>query len=250
VGPRIGDSVLADCRVDQIANEGNVMPVFAGLDCYSYPGDATLAWLKANTNLVFCGYYLGPSPSHHDTSWMGKQASMVAAGWGIAPVYLGQQTIPPGSLNPSTATGQVDGQQAAGYMASEGFPAGSYVYLDLENGPPLSQPQQDYVVAWSAAVAAGGYSAGVYCSHLMAAQVAALQVAKRIWAFKIPGQQLPLTSPYPEVDPGGSGFPAHIWQLAQNYTIQTSSDASTKLEVDLNSALSADPSAPDVAVAS
>jgi hypothetical protein len=176
---------------------------------------------------------------------MGKQARLAAAGWGIAPVYVGQQVIAPGSLNPSTATGQVDGAQAAGYMASEGFPASSYVYLDLENGPPLTPAQKDYVTAWSAAVAAGGYMPGVYCSHLLAAQVIALQPGLRIWTFKISAAPPPMANPYPELDPAGSGFDAaHIWQHVQNCGIPASA---AMLHVDLNSALTADPSAPDPA---
>jgi hypothetical protein len=67
-----------------------------------------MAWLKANTNLVWCGYYLAPAPSHHDTSWMGTRAALAAAGWGVAPVYLGQQITGPGSYNPSLQQGGTD----------------------------------------------------------------------------------------------------------------------------------------------
>src|SRR5271165_2416253 len=196
------------------------MPGFAGFDCSGYPGDDTMNSLKANTNLVWCGYYLAPAPSHGNTGWMGKQPFLAAAGWGIAPVYVGQQVIRPGSQNPSAATGRVDGAQAAGYMTSEQFPANSYVYLDIENGPPLTQPQLDYLAAWSTAVVAGGYKPAVYCSHLLAAQVAELQPACRIWAFKVPAVNPPLANPYPQPDPSGSGFAgAAAWQLAQNIGI-------------------------------
>ena len=223
------------------------MAGFAGFDCSGYPGDNTMSWLIANTNLVWCGYYLAPAPSHGNAGWMGKQASLAAAGWGIAPVYVGQQVTGPGSLNPSTATGQTDGAQAAGYMSSEGFPAGSYVYLDIENGPPLSQPQQDYLAAWSTAVVAGGYNPGVYCSHLLAAQIAVLQPGARIWAFRIsgiaPGNQ---NSPYPESDPAGCGYgAATAWQLIQDCKIQITPGGPYSLQVDLDSATTADPGAPD-----
>jgi hypothetical protein len=124
------------------------MSAFAGLDTYAYPGDATMRWLLANTNLVWTGYYLAPSPSHGDATWMGTRAKLQKAGWGIAPIYVGQQIIRPGSLNPSTATGAVDGKQAASLLAYEGFIPGSCVYLDLENGPPIPQPLRDYAAAW------------------------------------------------------------------------------------------------------
>jgi hypothetical protein len=220
------------------------MPAFAGFDSYGYPGDETMDWFKANTNLVWCGYYLAPSSSHNNPSWMGKQAALAAAGWGIAPVYVGQQVIPPGSMNPTIATGQADGAQAAGYMASEGFPAGSYVYLDLENGPPLTSAQQDYVTAWSARVLSGGYKPGVYCSHLLADAVAALQTGCRIWTFRISATPPPMANPYPELDPGTVFAGATIWQHVQNCSIPVSAAG---LKVDLNSASLADPSAPDAA---
>jgi len=84
------------------------MAGLAGFDTAFYPGDSQMAWLKANTNLVWCGYYLAPAPSHRDTSWMGTRATLLAQGWGIAPVYLGQQTTGPGSHNVSPAQGPAD----------------------------------------------------------------------------------------------------------------------------------------------
>jgi hypothetical protein len=36
---------------------------------------------------------------------MTRRAALQAAGWGIAPVFVGQQVIGPGSHNPSAATG-------------------------------------------------------------------------------------------------------------------------------------------------
>lgn len=93
----------------------------AGFDRSDYPGDAVMAWLKANSNLVWCGYYFGVAPSHSGTSWMGKRAQLVAAGWGIAPLYVGEQVIGPGSENPSAAKGTTDGDEAVKFMQDEGF---------------------------------------------------------------------------------------------------------------------------------
>src|ERR1700753_3783870 len=161
------------------------MPGFAGFDRADYPGDAVMSWLKNNTNLVWCGYYLAPAPSHGNTSWMTNRAKLVAAGWGISPVFVGQQVTGPGSHNSSASAGVTDGESAAAMMKSEGFPAGSFVYLDLENGPPLTQLQKDYVANWCDAVTAGGYGPGVYCSHLLALDVHTLRSECRIWVFKV-----------------------------------------------------------------
>lgn len=217
------------------------MPGFAGFDISGYPGDATMSWLKANTNLVWCGYYL-VAPSHQHSTWVGKQAQLRAAGWGIAPVYVGQQVTGPGSKNPSAATGTTDGNQAVTEMTNDGFAAGSCVYLDIENGPPLTALQQDYLNSWCDAVEQGGFTPGIYCSHLIAQQINELRPEARIWAFKITNQPNPVPAPFPSPDPSGSGFGgATAWQLAQNCFIKANQ---ATLQVDLDSANVADPGAP------
>ncbi len=224
------------------------MTGYSGFDTSAYPGDEQISWLKANTNLVWCALYLSPAPSHNDGSWMGKRASLAQAGWGVVPIFVGQQVIPPGSLDPSAATGATDGASAASLTASEGFPPGSVVYLDLENGPPLQSPQTDYVQAWCTAVSDAGFQPGIYCSHLMAADVAGLVPNAAIWAFKVSTTQThPVTgTDFPDSDPSGSGYAeAAIWQLGQN--CQISAGNGQTLLVDLDSATSPDPGAPVVA---
>jgi hypothetical protein len=218
----------------------------AGFDRSDYPGDAVMAWLKANTNLVWCGYYFGVAPSHSGTSWMGKRAHLVGAGWGIAPIYVGEQVIPPGSENPSAAKGAIDGKEAVTFMQGEGFAPGSCVYLDLEDGS-LPQRLSDYTKSWIQAVVAGGFQPGVYCSHIIANQVNALTTNLRIWAFKVPTTD-PHDSPGPpfrEDDPSGSGFARAVaWQLDQRGTIRVPPAPGEKLDVDLDSAATQDPGAP------
>jgi hypothetical protein len=178
------------------------MPGFAGFDTDIYPGDDVMSWLRTNTNLAWCGYYLGGAPSHPDTTWMGKRAALQGNGWGIAPVYVGQQVTGPGSQNPSAATGLQDGSQAALMMRSEGFAPGSYVYLDLENGPPIPQAQMEYVTSWVAAVVNGGFMPGIYCSHLLAQTISTSFPSSRIWAFKVPTTAShPVAAPFPCPDP-------------------------------------------------
>jgi hypothetical protein len=59
-------------------------------------------------------------------------------------------------------------------MRSEGFAPGSSIYLDLENGPPLTQPLTDYVATCDT-VSSSGYRPGVYCSHLLALTIHTLR---------------------------------------------------------------------------
>lgn len=216
-------------------------------DWRDYPGDAQMAWLKANTNFVWCGYYLAPAPSHHDTSWMGTRAVLAAAGWGVAPIYLGQQITGPGSHNPSLQQGGTDGGNAADLMDGDGFPAGSCVYLDLENGPPMTGPLNDYVGAWCDGVTARGYQPGIYCSHALADAVAGLRPSARIWAFKVPtiAANAVLGTEFPMPVPAGSGCAEAVaWQRGQNCQLTLLGAPNTGMTVDLDVATTADPGAP------
>jgi hypothetical protein len=219
---------------------------FAGFDRSDYPGDTIMTTLRQNTNLRWCGYYLAPAPSHPGTTWMGTRDFLVGLGWGIAPLYVGEQVVPPGSQHPSAATGTTDGNDAVGLMSDEGFDAGSFVYLDLENGPPLPPQLRDYVNSWCAAVAAGGFRPGIYGSHLLAAELQALQPAARIWAVRVSTTQ-PHTVPgpnYPEDEPSNSGFAgAFMMQLHQNCQTGVAGVAKP-LTVDLDTCVSGNPCAP------
>lgn len=223
------------------------MPGYPGIDCCEFLGAAEMAWLKANTNLLWTGYYLAPAPSHSSTSWMGQRAALQAAGWGIAPVYVGQQINGPGRHIVNGSQGAADGADAANLMTAEGFVAGACVYLDLEDGPPFVTPRTDYVLNWVQAVTAQGFQAGVYCSHAFAVDVHTLCPAARIWAYKV-GTTQPHPFPgtnFPDLPPAGCGYDgAYVWQLGQNCKLSLPAAPTTAPLVDLNSALTADPGAP------
>ncbi len=223
------------------------MTAFAGFDSSAYPSDSVMRWLRANTNLVWCGYYFGGAPSHNDTSWMGKRALLQGLNWGIAPLYVGQQIIGPGSHHTDGAHGTTDGEDAAQFVSNQGFASGSVVYLDLENGSPFPNLQKDYVKNWCDAVQQAGFTPGVYCSHTFAAQVAALVHAALIWAFKVPTTQAhKVPGPhYPDPSPAGSGYPgAFVWQLDQHCLIDAPGAPGGTLGVDLDSASTPNPSIP------
>jgi Domain of unknown function (DUF1906) len=62
-----------------------------GFDTNVYPGDNAMdAWRRAG-EYEWVGYYLG-APCHSDDSWSGKRAQLVRSGWGLAVIYVGQQT--------------------------------------------------------------------------------------------------------------------------------------------------------------
>jgi hypothetical protein len=220
------------------------MTAFAGLDTSAFPGLPTMAWLRKNTNLCWTGFYL-KSPSHHTADWMAQRSALVAQGWELAPIYVGQQVTGPGSHVVTAAQGQIDGNDAAAQMQSAAFPLGSFVFLDLENGPPFSLEQESYVDAWCDAVMRNGFGAGIYCSYLIAAEVHAARPSARLWAFRVRTTTLHDggASPYPTPDPSASGYAdTTMWQHDDEARISTGGGA--YLTVDLNTSLLADPSAP------
>src|SRR5207237_3006824 len=73
--------------VDDLTNTGPHL----GFDTFAYPGDdAMRAWLTAD-KYHWVGYYL-PAPCHNDDSWEGKRDTLSDMGWGMAVIYVGQQT--------------------------------------------------------------------------------------------------------------------------------------------------------------
>lgn len=223
------------------------MPGFAGFDSSEFPGVAEMAWLKNNTNAVWCGYYLGPAPSHRSASWMGQRTMLKDAGWGLAPLYVGQQINGPGSHIVNGSQGTIDGSNAVRLLKADGFVKDTCVYLDLEDGPPFAQPRTDYVASWVDAVMAAGFQTGVYCSHAFASNVHSLRPGLRVWAFKVDTTSehpFPGTN-FPDMHPAGSGYPgAYIWQIAQNCRVGLPAAPLGSLLVDLNSAITPDPGAP------
>lgn len=218
-----------------------------GFDCFAFPGQAKMQWLRAHTPLAWCGYYLAPAPSHTDPSWMGTRALLQAAGWGLAPIHVGQQLAGPGSHIVTAAQGSLDGAAAATLMTAEGFAPGTTVFLDLEDGPPLAAPRTGYVAAWANAVTAAGFAPGIYCSHGCAAEAQALVPAARIWAYRVATdsvhdiQAAAIQAPAP----AACGYPgAALWQHDQNARLILPASPANRLVVDLSTALTADPCAP------
>ncbi len=227
------------------------MSAFAGFDCSGYPGDNAMRYLRNSTNFTWCGFYLGSAPSHPDDGWMAKRQFLTELGWGLAPIYVGQQTVPPGSMQSDAAHGYQDGIHASQLMQEAGFSIGSAVYLDLENGLPFPPHQQAYVVAWVDQVQHSGYAPGVYCSHTFAIALHQVVPNALIWVFKVDTvSPHPVPGPlYPDIHPAGSGYAgAYMWQLGQNCQIAVVGAPGGRLVLDLDTAISADPGAPTQAL--
>ncbi len=140
----------------------------AGFDTSQYPGDNRMPIWKESSPYEFVGYYLR-SPCHQNTSWMGKRATLTAMGWNLLVIYVGQQApgvSPCGKNQLTSAQGLMDGAEATQTAAAEGFPAGTFIYLDVEAMDPGSGAlagMSQYVQAWVGQVIATPYLPAVYC---------------------------------------------------------------------------------------
>ncbi len=178
-----------------------------GFDTSIYPGDAAMrAWLPPGSPYEWVGYYL-QAPCHRDPSWMGKRQTLTNMGWGLAVLYVGQQTfdgvsdvmlplvfdrrvssngitqpaarvgimVPPtpneiqsGAVSCSrtlltTEQGTADAIDAVTKTASEGFPSGTVIFLDIEHMDLIPASMEAYYRAWVQQVLADGrFDPGVY----------------------------------------------------------------------------------------
>ena len=78
-----------DQAVQKVAD--NVDASHLGFDTNVYPGDKAMAAWKRSGEYEWVGYYL-PAPCHKDDSWKSTRARLEKQGWGLAVIYVGQQT--------------------------------------------------------------------------------------------------------------------------------------------------------------
>jgi hypothetical protein len=161
----------------------------------------------------------------------------------------------------------------------EGFPVGTIIFLDIEEGGRMLPEQKSYIYAWVDAVTGAGFRAGVYCSGIPAREdknttiVTADDIRDnaqgRQIVYWVTNDVCPPSSgcafPVQPPRPADSKIDfADVWQFAQsprrtdfaakchNYNRDGNCyppgvSPSSHLFVDVNTATSADPSAPECA---
>jgi len=164
-----------------------------GFDTHTFPGEKTMrAWKNApGAPYSWVGFYL-PSPCHKDASWSGKRQLLQDMGWGLAIVYVGQQTWgkSPKPLTPdkvdrlvkSGATcnaallgevrGVAEGNDAIAVAQREGFAPKSIVFLDIERMEKMPASMRQYYTTWARTLLRDGrYLPGVYVHKFNAQNV-------------------------------------------------------------------------------
>jgi hypothetical protein len=139
---------------------------YAGFDANDYPGDAQLAALR--TRFAFTGYWLNNPPGATSNPWVGKREALLRAGFGFLVVFNGRLDKEILAAQKSgklpAALAREDAATAVSAARREGFPPGTILFLDQEEGGRMLPEQAAYLLAWTEAVAGTGYRPGVYAS--------------------------------------------------------------------------------------
>ena len=143
---------------------------YYGFDKNDYPGDDFLPRLRRSFS--FTGYWLNNPPGAHANQWVGKRGVVKADGFGFLILFNGRLDKELAGKD-AAALGRADGAVAVSAARREGFPAGSILFLDQEEGGRLLPEQDAYLFAWVEAVRTAGYRPGVYCSGIPVAEGAA-----------------------------------------------------------------------------
>jgi len=244
---------------------------YLGFDRNDYPGDAALPIMRKSFS--FTGYWLSSPPGENSNSWTGKREILRSHGFGFALLFAGPTS---GQLRDEPYTLKrvaEDTQAAAAAARREGFPPGSIIFLDVEEGGRLPSTYFTYLRLWASQLSRLGFRAGIYCSSIPIDEGEGLTlvtcdfIRKEIgstelvyWVYNdacapSPGCVVP-QNPAP---PSKSGIAyAQIWQFvrsprdketathcsgyARNGNCYAPGDAAHKWFLDVNSATSPDPS--------
>ena len=124
------------------------------------PISATVAKEFIAAGHRFCIRYVGRTHMADTDLTAGEAQEILGAGLALMPV----QHVEAGEWMPSGALGATYGGNAASFVAAIGFPPGVNVWLDLESVSTAASAADvtAYCNAWFDAVAAAGFTPGIY----------------------------------------------------------------------------------------
>jgi hypothetical protein len=257
----------------QAATTQAASTAYLGFDRNVYPGDDAFPILRKT--FAFTGYWLGPPPGEKINTWEGKRELLHSLGFGFALLYSGREGRELKTENAAKQKGSLDARNAAASAKKEGFAADSVIFLDIEEGGRLSPAYHAYLRNWFDELTSAGYRPGVYCSGIPASEGHGVTIVTSddirhnagdrkfvYWVYNdvcppAPGCGAPKNPP--PVSAGGVPYAA-IWQFAQSPrnkdrttrcaatyapdgNCYAPGDTSHAWFLDVNSALTADPSA-------
>jgi hypothetical protein len=244
---------------------------YLGFDRNEYPGDEAFPLLRKT--FVFTSYWLSPPPGEKRNTWSGKRAFLQSQGFGFLVLFRGPTGGELRTEVVAKARGTQDGKDAVAAARTEGFSAGTILFLDIEEGGRLAESYHSYLKAWSEQLAPAGYRSGVYCSGIPVKEQPGASITTAddirnhagsrgltIWAFNdacppSPGCTFP-PNPPPPAESGVSY--ARVWQYvrsprdkqtarlcrgyAKDGNCYAPGDTARAWFLDVNAATSADPS--------
>jgi len=246
---------------------------FLGFDRNDYPGDDAMKLLRKD--FAFTSYWLSNPPVTKSNSWSGKREYLHSKGWGFLLLFSGPESGELRNEQYAVKRAENDVQAAANAARREGFPLGSLIFLDIEEGGRLPSSYVTYLKHWISGLVQHGFRAGVYCSgipvdegegvKLITADFIRDQIKPAeltYWVFNDacpPSPGCDLAAPLPSPEKSGVAY-AQVWQFvrsprdketarhcrgyAKDGNCYSAIDTAHKFHLDLNVASSADPSAP------
>ena len=246
---------------------------FVGFDRNEYPGDAALPLLRKS--FVFTSYWLSAPPGEKTNSWTGKRAVLQTHGFGFLLLYLGRTSSQLPDKQICVDAGLADAQAAGRAARREGFPEGSVIFLDVEEGGRFSDGYHGYLQSWAQSLKNEKFQPGIYCSGIAVDEgggstiISADDIQRHIgvsdlvyWVFNDacpPSPGCSLTNEPPAPSASGVAY-ASIWQYvrspkekkisrhcrgyANDGNCYAPGDASGQWFLDMNVATTKDPSAP------
>jgi hypothetical protein len=247
---------------------------YLGFDRNIYPGDDAVAILRKT--FAFSGYWISPPPGEKINTWSGKRELLRSQGFGFVVLFRGRESHELKTDALAKEKSALDARDAAASAEREGFAKGTVIFLDIEEGGRLTPTYHSYLQGWADGLTKSGYRPGVYCSGIPVSEGKGVTILTSddirnnvgnrelvYWVYNdacppAPGCGVPKNPP--PVSAGGVPYAA-IWQFAQSprrkeYTARCATtyqadgncyapgDTSHAWFLDVNSASSADPSAP------
>jgi hypothetical protein len=154
-------AALMSIAVTLAAQSSHSSPAYLGFDRNDYPGDNNLSMLRKV--FAYSGYWLNKPPGASANSWAGKRLQIQAAGLGFLVVFNGRSDAQLRQEGDAGKLGKSDAAMAIAAAQKDGFPAGTIIFLDQEEGGRLLPEQKEYLFAWVDGVNSGHFKAGVYC---------------------------------------------------------------------------------------
>jgi hypothetical protein len=245
---------------------------YLGFDRNVYPGDDSLSTLRKT--FAFSGYWLNPPPGDKTNTWLGKRETLRSQGFGFLVLYRGRDSSELKNEAMAKRLGTEDATGAASVANAEGFPAGTIIFLDIEEGGRLPATYHSYLRVWFEELTRAGYRLGVYCSGIPVKEEEGVSITSSddirsnapsrdivFWVYNdacppSPGCAFPRDPP----SSAACGIPnAAVWQFAQSprrkeFTSRCRAtyhrdgncyapgDSARSWFLDVNTATSADPS--------